>query len=130
MPLPQENNSSAPEQAISEGIQQLSAKETLPLQAAPGGKGVSNSIEIEAVSDNIHGKVEERSFEIETVRMEDVVFELPETPTPLPLAYSDTGTAMPTNQAYEAQDDSPGRLQFSPLLRLSQSRGNGKTPEA
>ncbi|HWS84337.1 MAG TPA: hypothetical protein VN207_08770, partial [Ktedonobacteraceae bacterium] len=107
--LSQENNSSASEPTISEEIQQPPAKGTLPLQAAPDGKNVNDSFQIETLA-----------------------FELPETPAPLPLMYSDTVVSMLTNQTDEAEDNPPARLQFSPLLRLSGTmnykRSNRKLP--
>ena len=109
--LSQESNSSASGQTISKEIEHIYAKETLPLQTASDVKGVNDSTEIETV-------------EIEKL----VAFELPETPAPLPLMYSDTVASMPTDQTEETQDDPPGRLQFAPRLRLSQGRANGKTP--
>jgi ATPases involved in chromosome partitioning len=105
--LSQENNSNALEPKISEQIQQSPAEETLPLQAVLDGKNVNDSFQ-----------------------METLAFELPETPAPLPLMYSNTVVNMLTNQTDEAKDDPPARLQFSPLLRLSGAmnyrRSNGK----
>jgi capsular exopolysaccharide synthesis family protein len=122
--LSQENNSNASEPTISEEIQQSPVKETLPLQAALDGKSVNDSFQLETVSEHIHRRG------VDTVKMETLAFELPETPAPLPLMYSDTVVNMLTNQTDEAKDDPPARLQFSPLLRLSGAmnhrRSNGK----
>jgi capsular polysaccharide biosynthesis protein/MinD-like ATPase involved in chromosome partitioning or flagellar assembly len=140
--LPQENNSRIPEQVIGEEMQLLSAEEQHPSECVSEQAGNNSSemkeqfklkrhnllqkhfLSLEALPKPMHGKDMEVSAEIENL----VTFELPETPAPLPLMLSDTGTSVPTE---ETQDDPPGRLQFAPLLRLRQgSRTNEKTSES
>jgi Mrp family chromosome partitioning ATPase len=140
--LLQENNSRVPEQVIGEEMQQLPAEEQLPSECMRGKAGDDSSemkeqfkmkrqnllqkhlLSLKARSKPMHGKNMEVSAEIEKL----VTFELPETPAPLPLMFSDTVASVPTE---ETQDDPPGRLQFAPLLRLRHgSRINGKTSES
>mgnify|MGYP001311054994 CR=1 FL=1 len=129
LPLPQENNSSVPEQVISEEIQQPSAKERLPLQ--PASRRIQPRFKLKSKQSQQKHLLPQSPTPDEYMHMQQLLaFELPETPAPLPLIYSNTGVSMPTDQPDEAQDDPPGRLQFAPLLRLSQGRANGKTPEA
>jgi polysaccharide biosynthesis transport protein len=139
--LPQENSNRAPEHVIDEETQQLptSTKEQLPSKCMRN-TGVDDSSKVKgqfklkrrkslqkhflsprAISEPMHGGNMGVSAEIENL----VTFELPETPTPLPLTFSDTIAGVPTD---ETQDTPPGsRLQFAPLLRLRQDRTNGKT---
>jgi len=129
LPLPQENNSSVLKQVISEEIQQPSAEEHLPLQ--PVSRRIQPRFKLKSKQSQQKHLQPQSPTPDEYMRMQQLLaLELPETPAPLPLIYSNTGASMPTDQTDEAQDDPPGRLQFAPLLRLSQGRANGKTPEA
>jgi hypothetical protein len=124
LPLPQKNTTSVSEQNTSEEILQPSNEEHLPLQVVSCEKDANDTLQIEIASELIHRRG------MDAVEIETVSFELPETPAPLPLfAYLDTVASMPTHQTDETQNEPSGRLQFAPLLRLSQGRISGKTSE-
>lgn len=121
--LSQENTHSPSKRNISEEIPQISHKESLPLQESTYEREAKETLQIEVVSEDQRGG-------IDAGEIKAVTFELPDTPAPLPLfAYLDTASNMQMYQMDEAQDGPAGRLQFAPLLRLSQGKVSEKTSE-
>lgn len=115
--LNQENIGSALKLTSSEKKEQISVKRKLTLKSLIDRNGVKNLCKYEKDQlEPISGKGLGDSVEIENVG-----FELPETPVPLPLVCSDIATEVSTNQTDKAQDDAPGGQQFAPLLRFSRA---------